>query len=54
VAGGLETREELEILHKVRRLERKVEVIELLCFEILQELRPTYHPPLAISVMPIE
>jgi hypothetical protein len=51
----LETREEEEILHKIRRLDRKVEAVELLCMEILLELRPAppaYQPTNGVVVIP--
>jgi hypothetical protein len=49
----LQTHEEEEILRKIRRLDEKVEVVELLCLEILEELRPTFRPTSGIVVIPM-
>jgi hypothetical protein len=50
----LQTREEEEILHKIRRLDERVEAVEFLCREILEELRPTFAPTSDIVVTPVD
>jgi tetrahydromethanopterin S-methyltransferase subunit B len=48
------TWEEEEILHKVRELDRKVDRLELLLEEVLNELKPSYKPTTAIVVIPAQ
>jgi hypothetical protein len=50
----LQTYEEQEILRTVRQLLRKVEVLECLVEEILEEVRPPqYKPTTRITVTPV-
>ena len=48
------TWQELEILEKVRELDRKVDRLEHLIQEILNELKPSYQPTTAIVVIPAQ
>jgi hypothetical protein len=50
----LETRFEEENLYRVRRLEQKIDRLFLLVEEILEDLKPSYHPPTAIVVIPAQ
>jgi hypothetical protein len=50
----LETRFEEENLYRVRRLEQKIDRLFLLVEEILEDLKPTYRPPVAIMVIPAQ
>jgi hypothetical protein len=49
----LMTFEEEEILHRVRRLEEKVTLLEVICLEILENVkRPTYAAPAGFAFAP--
>jgi hypothetical protein len=48
------TWQELEILEKVRDLDRKVDHLARLIQEILDELKPSYKPTTAIVVIPAQ
>ena len=48
------TWQELEILEKVRELDRKVDHLARLIQEILDELKPSYQPTTAIVVIPAQ
>ena len=48
------TWQELEILEKVRELDRKVDRLEHLIQEILNELKPSYQPTVAVMVIPAQ
>jgi len=48
----LQTHEEQEILHRIQRIDRKIEMLERLVEEVLNILKPKYHPPIEIIVIP--
>jgi hypothetical protein len=48
------TWEEEEILHKVRELDRKFDQLTALVEEILEEMKPTFRPPVGIVVIPAQ
>ena len=46
----LQTHEEEEILHRLRRIEHKLDALAALCEEILDDVTPVYNPTIGISV----
>jgi hypothetical protein len=48
----LQTFEEEEILHRIRRIEKALDALFIMCAEILGDVQPRYQPTVSVTVTP--